>query len=110
MSVALWAEEDGEEFVRPHLWVLGRASASDETIRNHPKTLPYVKDALKTYGSLLRGATDVESNIVVLSSDGLNEVQKQAIAALLGESKRALLEREELWFLVRELERDAATK
>ena len=92
------------------LKVMTLASASDETIRNHPKTLPYVKDALKTYGSLLRGATDVESNIVVLSSDGLNEVQKQAIAALLGESKRALLEREELWLLVRELERDAATK
>ena len=86
------------------------AGASDETIRNHPQTLPYVKDALETYGSLLRGATDVESNLVVLSSDGLNEVQKQAIAALLGESKRALLERAELSLLVRDLERDAATK
>ena len=30
MSVALWAEEDGEEFVQPHLWVQGRAS---ETFR-----------------------------------------------------------------------------
>ena len=86
------------------------AGASDETIRNHPQTLPYVKDALETYGSLLRGATDVESNLVVLSSDGLNEVQKQAIAALLGESKRALLERAELSLLVKDLERDAATK
>lgn len=84
------------------------AEASDETIRNHPKTLPYVKDALETYGRLLHGATDVESNIVVLSSDGLNEVQKEAIAALLGESKRALLEREELSLLVRELSRDEA--
>ena len=82
------------------------AGSSDEAIRNHPKTLPYVKTALETYGLLLRGATDVESNIVVLSSDGLNEVQKEAIAALFGKSKRALLEREELSLLVRELSRD----
>ena len=81
------------------------AGASDDRIRSHPKTLPYVKNALGTYGLLLRGATDVESNIVVLSSDGLNEVQKHTIAALLGEYKRAFLEREELSLLVKELER-----
>lgn len=81
------------------------AGASDSTIRNHPRTLPYVTNALDTYGQLLRGASDVESNIVVLSSDGLNDVQKEAVAALRGEYTRAILERQELSALVNGLDR-----
>ena len=84
------------------------AGASDDTIRNHPKTLPYVTDALDTYRLLLRGASDVESNIVVLSSEGLNDGQKQAVAALRGEYTRAILEKEELSALVNKLERQEA--
>ena len=87
------------------LKVRSLAGASDGTIRSHPETLPYVTNALDTYGLLLRGASDVESNIVVLSSDGLNDVQKEAIAALRGKYTRAILERQELSALVNGLAR-----
>lgn len=86
------------------------SGASDDTIRNHPKTLPYVRNALDTYGLLLRGASDVESNIAVavMSVDGLDDVKKEAIAALRGEYTRAILDREELSSLVNSIERRVA--
>ena len=82
--------------------------ASDSTIRNHPETLSYVRNALDTYRLLLRGASDVESNIVVLPLDELNEVQREAIAKLRGRYTRAILEKEELASLVKDLERHRA--
>ena len=81
---------------------------SDITIKNHPNTLAYVRNALDTYRLLLRGASDVESNIVVLSMDELNEVQREAVAKLRGEYTRAILDKEELARLVRDLERHQA--
>ena len=82
--------------------------ASDSTIREHPKTLSYVKNALDAYRLLLRGVSDVESNIVVLALDELNEVQREAIARLRGQYTRAILEKEELALLVKDLERRRA--
>ena len=82
------------------------SDVSDDKVKNHPKILPYVQNALETYDLLLRGATDVESNIEVLSFDELKEEQKQAVAALRGESKRAVLDREKLSLLVAKLARN----
>ena len=84
------------------------AGASDSTIRNHPETLSYVRNALGAYRQLLRNASDVESNIVVLPLDELNEVQREAVAKLRGEYTRAILEKEELALLVKDLERQQA--
>lgn len=90
------------------LIVTSLTGASDITIKNHPNTLAYVRNALDTYRLLLRGASDVESNIVVLSMDELNEVQREAVAKLRGEYTRAILDKEELARLVRDLERHQA--
>ena len=79
--------------------------ASDSTIRNHPETLSYVRNALDAYRLLLRGASDLESNIVVSSLDELNEAQREAVAKLRGAYTRAILEKEELALLVKDLER-----
>jgi len=78
---------------------------SDNTIRSHPETLSYVRNALEAYRLLLHGASDVESNIVVLPLDELNEVQREAVAKLRGEYTRSILEKEELALLVQDLER-----
>lgn len=82
------------------------AGASDSTLRKHPKTLPYVNNALDAYRLLLHGASDVESNIIVLALDELNEVQREAVAKLRGQYTRAILEKEELALLVKDLERE----
>ena len=84
------------------------AGTTDGTIRSNPETLSYVRNALETYRLLLRGASDVESNIVVLTLDELNEVQREAVAKLRGEYTRAILEKEELASLVKDLERQQA--
>ena len=84
------------------------SGASDSTITSHPETLSYVRNALEAYRLLLRGASDVESNIVVLALDELNEVQREAVAKLRGEYTRAILEKEELASLVKDLERQQA--
>ena len=81
------------------------AGASDSTIRKHPKTLSYANKALEAYRLLLHGASDVESNIIVLPLDKLNEVQREAVAKLRGQYTRAILEKEELALLVKDLER-----
>ena len=81
------------------------AGASDSTIRKHQKTLSYVTNALDAYRLLLHGVSDVESNIIVLPLDEMNEVQRDAVAKLRGQYTRAILEKEELALLVKDLER-----
>lgn len=90
------------------LTIRSLAGASDSTIRSHPETLSYVRNALEAYRLLLRGASDVESNVVVLPLDELSEVQRGAVAKLRGEYTRAILEKEELASLVKDLERQQA--
>ena len=81
------------------------AGVSDSTIREHPKTLSYVNKALDTYRMLLRGASDVESNIIVLPLEELDEAQREIVAELRGQYTRAILGKEELALLVKDLER-----
>ena len=90
------------------LTIRSLTGASDIAIKSHPNTLAYVRNALDTYRLLLRGASDVESNIVVLSMDELNEVQREAVAKLRGEYTRAILDKEELARLVKDLEQHQA--